>query len=110
VFHQAALRITRCAEAPREAVEVLIDSTLNVLEAALEHNVNKVIAASSASVYGEPSYLPIDEAHAMATRRYDARDGTVYLLRPDQHVCARWRRADAGIVRAALDRALCRNA
>jgi len=54
--------------------------------------------------------IPIDEAHAMATRRYDARDGTVYLLRPDQHVCARWRRADAGIVRAALDRALCRNA
>ncbi|KQU91647.1 FAD-dependent oxidoreductase [Variovorax sp. Root318D1] len=54
--------------------------------------------------------IPIDEAHAMATRRYDARDGTVYLLRPDQHVCARWRRADAGIVRAALDRAICRNA
>src|SRR5690606_30426524 len=35
VFHQAALRITRCAEAPREAVEVLVDGTLNVLEAAL---------------------------------------------------------------------------
>src|SRR5690348_7422938 len=30
VFHQAALRITRCAEAPREAVEVLIGGTLNV--------------------------------------------------------------------------------
>jgi UDP-glucose 4-epimerase len=59
VFHQAALRITRCAEAPREAVEVLIDGTLNVLEAAVEHKVTKVIAASSASVYGEPSYLPI---------------------------------------------------
>ena len=68
VFHQAALRITRCAEAPREAVEVLIDGTLNVLEAAIEHNVKKVIAASSASVYGEPSYLPIDESHPFNNR------------------------------------------
>jgi UDP-glucose 4-epimerase len=63
VFHQAALRITRCAEKPREAIEVLIDGTFNVLEAALRYNVRKVIAASSASVYGEPSYLPIDEEH-----------------------------------------------
>ncbi|MEO7145550.1 MAG: NAD-dependent epimerase/dehydratase family protein [Bryobacteraceae bacterium] len=68
VFHQAALRITRCAEAPREAVEVLIDGTLNVLEAALMHKVKKVIAASSASVYGEPSYLPIDESHPFNNR------------------------------------------
>ncbi|HYI93662.1 MAG TPA: NAD-dependent epimerase/dehydratase family protein [Bryobacteraceae bacterium] len=68
VFHQAALRITRCAEAPREAVAVLINGTLNVLEAAANHNVNKVIAASSASVYGEPSYLPIDEAHPFNNR------------------------------------------
>src|SRR5882762_8831605 len=68
VFHQAALRITRCAEAPREAVEVLIDGTLNVLEAAIRHKVKKVVAASSASVYGEPSYLPIDEAHPFNNR------------------------------------------
>lgn len=68
VFHQAALRITRCAEAPREAVEVLIDGTLNVLEASVKHRVNKVIAASSASVYGEPSYLPIDESHPFNNR------------------------------------------
>jgi UDP-glucose 4-epimerase len=63
VFHQAALRITRCAEAPREAIEVLIDGTFNILEAALRYKVRKVVAASSASVYGEPSYLPIDEGH-----------------------------------------------
>ena len=63
VFHQAALRITRCAEAPREGIEVLIDGTFNVLEAALRQKVRKVVAASSASVYGEPSYLPIDEEH-----------------------------------------------
>jgi UDP-glucose 4-epimerase len=68
IFHQAALRITRCAEAPREAVAVLIDGTMNVLQAAVEHKVKKVIAASSASVYGEPSYLPIDEFHPFNNR------------------------------------------
>jgi UDP-glucose 4-epimerase len=68
VFHQAALRITRCAEAPREAVEVLIDGTLNVLESCVKHKVKKLVAASSASVYGEPSYLPIDEGHPFNNR------------------------------------------
>jgi UDP-glucose 4-epimerase len=68
VFHQAALRITRCAEAPREAVEVLIDGTLNVLEAAVRHDVKKVVAASSASVYGSSSYLPMDENHPFNNR------------------------------------------
>jgi UDP-glucose 4-epimerase len=68
VFHQAALRITRCAEAPREAVEVLIDGTFNVLEAAVRHKVRKISAASSASIYGEPSYLPVDESHPFNNR------------------------------------------
>jgi UDP-glucose 4-epimerase len=68
VFHQAALRITRCAEHPREAVQVLIDGTSNVLESAVRHKVKKVVAASSASVYGDPSYLPMDEGHPFNNR------------------------------------------
>lgn len=68
VYHEAALRITRCAEAPREAVEVLMTGTLNVLDAAVRHKVKKIVAASSASVYGEPSYLPMDEAHPFNNR------------------------------------------
>jgi UDP-glucose 4-epimerase len=68
VFHQAALRITRCADAPREAVEVLINGTLNVLESAVRNHVKKVVAASSASVYGDPSYLPMDESHPFNNR------------------------------------------
>ncbi len=68
VFHQAALRITRCAEAPREAVEVLINGTSNVLESCVRHNVKKLVAASSASVYGDPSYLPMDEEHPFNNR------------------------------------------
>jgi UDP-glucose 4-epimerase len=68
VFHQAALRITRCAEAPKEAVEVLMNGTSNVLASAVRHNVKKIVAASSASVYGDPSYLPMDEAHPFNNR------------------------------------------
>ncbi|RZL86912.1 MAG: FAD-dependent oxidoreductase [Variovorax sp.] len=50
--------------------------------------------------------VPLDEAHALAAQRYDAQAGTVYLLRPDQHVCGRWRQVDASIVHSALKRAL----
>jgi 3-(3-hydroxy-phenyl)propionate hydroxylase len=38
-------------------------------------------------------------------RRYDMRPGTCYLVRPDQHICARWRALDAAAVRAAVERA-----
>ncbi|WP_405053810.1 FAD-dependent oxidoreductase [Variovorax soli] len=50
--------------------------------------------------------IPLDDAHALAAQRYDARPGTTYLLRPDQHVCARWRAPTAAAVRAAHARAL----
>ena len=52
----------------------------------------------------------LNDDNALATQRYDARPGTVYLLRPDQHVCARWRAPSAASIRSALDRALCKNA
>jgi 3-(3-hydroxy-phenyl)propionate hydroxylase len=42
----------------------------------------------------------------LAAQRYDAQPGTTYLLRPDQHVCARWRAPQVAEVRAALKRAL----
>lgn len=63
VFHQAALRITHCAEDPRLAIEVLADGTFNVLEAAVNAKVKKVIAASSASIYGLAEVFPTPEDH-----------------------------------------------
>jgi UDP-glucose 4-epimerase len=63
VFHQAAIRITQCAEEPRLAKDVMIDGTYNVLESAVRHDVRKVVAASSASVYGLAETFPTDESH-----------------------------------------------
>lgn len=63
VFHQAAIRITQCAEEPRLALEVLADGTFNVLEAAVKAGVKKIVAASSASVYGMAEDFPTTESH-----------------------------------------------
>lgn len=63
VFHQAAIRITQCAEEPRLALQVLVDGTYEVVEAAANAGVRKVIAASSASVYGLAERFPTAENH-----------------------------------------------
>jgi len=63
VFHQAAIRITQCAAEPRLALEVMADGTYNVLEAAVNAKVKKVIAASSASIYGMAEEFPTTEKH-----------------------------------------------
>jgi len=61
VFHQAAIRITHCAEDPRLALEVLADGTFNVVEAAAAAGVGKLVAASTASVYGLADQFPTPE-------------------------------------------------
>jgi UDP-glucose 4-epimerase len=63
IFHQAALRITQCAQEPRLAVEVLVDGTFNLLESAVNAGVKKIVAASSASVYGLAEEFPTRESH-----------------------------------------------
>jgi UDP-glucose 4-epimerase len=63
VLHAAALRITACAEQPREALEVMCVGSFNVVEAAAAAGVRKVVAASSASIYGAATAFPTSETH-----------------------------------------------
>lgn len=63
VFHLAAIRITQCVEDPRLAHDVLATGTFNVLEAARDGGVRKVVASSSASIYGLAEIFPTPEAH-----------------------------------------------
>ncbi len=64
VFHNAAQAGVRASvENPLKTHEVNATGTLNVLKAAVDSGVQKVINASSSSVYGKVSYLPFDEDH-----------------------------------------------
>jgi len=64
VYHQAGQAGVRpSVENPRKYDEVNVDGTLNVLDAARETDIKRVVYASSSSVYGKPEYLPYDEVH-----------------------------------------------
>lgn len=63
IFHEAAIRITQCAEDPRLAHDVLATGTFNILEAAVAHKVQRVVYASSASIYGQAELFPTTEQH-----------------------------------------------
>ena len=64
VIHEAARNIIVSTRNPREDYEVNIGGTLNILLAVREVGVRRVVYASSASVYGNPRYLPINEDDA----------------------------------------------
>jgi UDP-glucose 4-epimerase len=64
VIHEAARNIIVSTRNPREDYEVNIGGTLNVLLAAREFGIRRTVYASSASVYGNPRYLPINEDDA----------------------------------------------
>ena len=63
IFHMAAIRITACAENPREAMEVMLNGTHNVLQTAVERKVGRLMYASSASIYGMADTFPTSESH-----------------------------------------------
>lgn len=63
VVHLAAIRLTQCAEEPRLAQEVMVDGAFNVAEAVIEAKVPKLVAASSASIYGMAESFPTREDH-----------------------------------------------
>ncbi|QCC46941.1 GDP-mannose 4,6-dehydratase [Halobellus limi] len=64
IFHQASKAGVRTSvEHPKAYNESNIDGIVTVLEAAADHGVDRVVNASSSSVYGVPEYLPYDEDH-----------------------------------------------
>jgi UDP-glucose 4-epimerase len=63
VYHQAAQAGVRADISPRKYDTVNVDGTLNVLDAARDHGLERLVFASSSSVYGKPRYLPYDEDH-----------------------------------------------
>jgi UDP-glucose 4-epimerase len=65
VFHEAATNINRSQAYPEESFDVNFRGSHVVFKNALDHNVKKVMFASSASVYGQPKTLPISENHEL---------------------------------------------
>ena len=63
VFHEAAVGINYSIDHPQETLDINLIGSYNVFRAALEAEVKKVVFASSASVYGNAEYLPMDESH-----------------------------------------------
>lgn len=68
VFHLAALWLYECVHEPRSAIEVNVVGTYNVIEAAQQAGVKKVIYSSSASVYGDALFTPMTEDHPFNNR------------------------------------------
>jgi nucleoside-diphosphate-sugar epimerase len=63
VFHVASVLLLECRDHPVKAIEVNIRGTFNVLQAAVNTGVKKVVFSSTGSVYGEPVRVPMDEDH-----------------------------------------------
>ncbi len=88
----AAFDVVVFGDAPEDAAALLRDTTpCRILQIDGQSRAGWIVA--------------IDDCEGLIAARYDGRPGTCYLLRPDQHVCARWRRFDLAAVRTAVARA-----
>ena len=63
IHHAAQIDVQHSIKDPLFDAQNNILSTINLLECCRAYNVKKIIYASSAAVYGEPDYLPVDEDH-----------------------------------------------
>lgn len=63
VFHLASMLTLDCKLRPLQAIQYNIVGTYNVIDCSVHKRVSKVVHSSSASVFGEPRYLPVDEDH-----------------------------------------------
>lgn len=70
VFHFAALWLLQCHEFPRSAFNVNVQGTFNVMDACVEHNIDRLVYSSSASVYGDAVSEPMGEDHPFNNRNF----------------------------------------
>ena len=63
VFHCASMLIQDSEKLPRKAINTNVIGTFNIVDLSNKYGVEKICYSSSASVYGEPKYLPVDENH-----------------------------------------------
>ena len=63
VSHQASMMMMDSRKFPSDAIDVNIKGAFNVIQASIEHGVKRMTFASSASVFGNPRYVPVDEEH-----------------------------------------------
>jgi 3-(3-hydroxy-phenyl)propionate hydroxylase len=80
-------------------------STLSALKALQRSSISidpLVITRQSGHIDG---VTVLTDAQGLFAKRYDAKAGSTWLVRPDQHVSARWRQFDAQKVQAALHQA-----
>ena len=68
VFLLAALWLFECVHEPRKALEVNVDGTWNVIEAAQQTGIKRLVYSSSASVYGDALAIPMTEEHPFNNR------------------------------------------
>ncbi|MBN2566805.1 SDR family NAD(P)-dependent oxidoreductase [Candidatus Woesearchaeota archaeon] len=83
VFHEAAVCINRSMAYPKESMDINLNGSHVVFQSALDHKVKRVVFASSASVYGDPTTLPMREDGPLApiTPYCVAKLSSEYLLR-----------------------------
>ena len=70
VFHLAALSLVHCQEYPRASLDVNVVGTFNLLDACVKNGIQRVMFASSSSIYGNAVYSPMDEDHPYENRNF----------------------------------------
>jgi len=70
VFHCASMLIQDSETLPRKSIDTNITGTFNIVDLSNRHGVEKICYSSSASVYGEPQYLPVDEEHPFQYKNF----------------------------------------
>jgi UDP-glucose 4-epimerase len=65
VSHQASMMIMDSQKFPFDALDINVKGTFHVIQCCIDHSIKRITFASSASIFGEPLYIPVDEKHPL---------------------------------------------